>query len=259
VRAGAALPGDTAAILAELLSALERQRAFDAEREAWLSVLARLSGGEIDERAVLELPVLTGEVARVRAAMAADGRAGMLAHPQFAAYAAQREQLARQADAVQAQSRPQSSAFGRLAFGRPGYEQFTDELHDYWIGGIRVRWAPLDWGRTRREREALDVQREIIDTQEAAFAERLARESEQPLAAMDRLRTTLETDDRIIELRAQVVRQARAQFAERAITAASYVDALTDLEQARVARALHRVQLAQAEAAYLTMLGIELP
>ena len=259
VRAGAALPGDTAAILAELLAAVERQRSLAAERTAWLSVLARLGGRGIDERAVLVLPVLTDEVARVRAAVAADDRSVMLAHPQFAALDAQREQLERQSDAVRAQSRPHSSAFGSLAFGRPGYEQFTDELHDYWIGGIRFRWAPLDWGRTRRERAVLDVQREIIDSREAAFVERLARESEQPLATMDRLRSTIETDDRIIELRAQVVRQARTQFEERAITAASYVDALTDLERARVTRALHRVQLAQAEATYLTMLGIELP
>jgi outer membrane protein TolC len=121
-----------------------------------------------------------------------------------------------------------------------------------------VRWTPFDWGRTSREREAIDAQRAIVATEEDAFAERLLREAEQPLATMERLRTTLRTDERIITLREQVVRQTRAQFDEHAITAAVHVDALTDLEQARVARALHRVQLAQAEAAYLTMLGIPL-
>jgi len=41
------------------------------------------------------------------------------------------------------------------------------------------------------------------------------------------------------------------------ITAADYVTRETDLLNARLTRASHRVQLAQARANYLTMLGIE--
>lgn len=255
--AGAALPGDTAAVLAELLSAIERRRALDSDREAALEVLGRLTARDIEAGAVLALPSLADEVASARSLVDSDTGA-LRTHPQFAAFAAQREQLARQADALRARNRPQASAFGRGAYGSPGYEQFTDELHEYWMGGVRIRWSPFDWGRTGREREVIGLQRDIVETQEDAFAERLLRESEQPLATMDRLRATLDTDARIIALREQVVRQTRAQLEEGAITAAVHVDALTDLEQARVARALHSVQLAQAEAAYLTMLGIPL-
>ena len=258
VGAGTALPGDTAAVLAELLSAVERRHALESDRAAALETLALLVGRDIPHEATLVVPSLQAEVASMRELARADSGA-LRAHAQFGAFAAQREQLARQADALRARNRPQASAFGRAAYGSPGYEQFTDELHDYWMGGVRVRWTPFDWGRTAREREAIDVQREIVETQASAFAEQLLRESEQPLATMDRLRATLQVDERIIALREQVVRQTRAQLDEGAITAAVHVDALTDLEQARVARALHRVQVAQAEAAYLTMLGIPLP
>jgi hypothetical protein len=41
------------------------------------------------------------------------------------------------------------------------------------------------------------------------------------------------------------------------ITSAEYVDKETDVLSARTARALHRVELAQAHAHFLTMLGIE--
>jgi len=41
------------------------------------------------------------------------------------------------------------------------------------------------------------------------------------------------------------------------ITAAEYIDRETDLLNARIARATHRVQLAQARATYLTTLGLE--
>jgi hypothetical protein len=78
------------------------------------------------------------------------------------------------------------------------------------------------------------------------------------LADMERLERALETDERIIALREQVERQARAQFEERAITAAAYVDARTDLQAARLLRQRHRVELARTRASYLTTLGIEL-
>ncbi|HEX6590280.1 MAG TPA: TolC family protein [Longimicrobiales bacterium] len=256
VAEGAALPGDTAAVLAELLTAVERRRALESDRAAAFAVLAHLTATEMDEATVLQVPSLTDAVARTRSLAASS--ATLRAHPQFEAFAARRAHLAEQAAALRARNRPQASAFGRAAYGSPGYEQFTDELHDYWMGGVRVRWAPFDWGRTSRERELLDLERTVVGTEEAAFAERLLRESEQPLSTIDRLGSTLSTDDRIIALREQVVRQTRAQLDEGAITAAVHVDALSDLEQARVARALHRVQLAEAQAAYLTMLGIPL-
>ena len=43
-----------------------------------------------------------------------------------------------------------------------------------------------------------------------------------------------------------------------AITPAAYVDARTDLQEARIARQRHRVELERARARYLTTLGIEI-
>ena len=54
-------------------------------------------------------------------------------------------------------------------------------------------------------------------------------------------------------------RQARAQLAERAIPVSRYTDARTDVLEARVARARHRVELARAQTRYLLILGAELP
>jgi outer membrane protein TolC len=249
VLAGAALPGDTAALRADLLRVQQQRQELAAERRVALLVLGRLTGREISGADVLVLPELASE------RMAS---AELRPHPQYEVFAARGEALERQAAVIRARSRPQASAFGKLAYGRPGLQQFTDEFHEYGLVGIRVRWTPWDWGANRRERQELRLQREILDTEEAAFAERLRRQVERPLAAITRLREALETDERIIALREQIVRQTRAQFDERAVTAAQYVDALTDLEAARVARLRHRVELVQARADYLNILGVEL-
>jgi outer membrane protein TolC len=249
VRAGAALPGDTAVLRAELLSAAQQRAELAADRRAALAVLSRLTGRAMGEGDVLALPELGGRVGT-------DDAPG--AHPQLAVFAAERERLTREEALVRARTQPQVAAFGQLAYGRPGLAQFREDLHEYWMGGVRVRWQPWDWGAAGRERQVLQVQRQIVDTEEAAFTDRLRREVQDELQAVDRLREALAADDRIVALREQVERQARAQLEEHAITAAAYVDVRTDLQEARIARQRHRAELARAQARYLTTLGREL-
>lgn len=249
VRNGAALPGDTAALRAELLTVAQQRDELAADRRAALAVLGRLTGREVGEGDVLALPDLPDP---------ADEGGAPGAHPQYAVFAARRERLAAETALVRARTQPQVSAFGQLSYGRPGLAQFREDLHEYWMGGVRVRWTPWDWGNAERDRAVIDVQRQLVDTEEAAFTGRLRREVQDEVQTAARLRAALETDERIVALREQVERQARAQLEERAITPAAYVDARTDLQEARIARARHRVELARARARYLTTLGIEL-
>lgn len=263
VRAGAALPGDTAAVVAEVLRAVQHRDEVAADRRASLAVLSKLTGRAIAEGHVLDLPDLTAEVARFRSAAERKPperaeAAGARVHPQYALFEAQRERLELEAAVIRARARPRLSAFGEYAYGKPGLRQFTDDPHDYWRAGVRFHWVPWDWGTVGREVESMRMEQQILETEEAAFSARLQRQVQQPLRTMDRLRAALEVDGRIIALRKQVERQARAQLAERAITAATYVDARTDLLESRIILLRHRAELARAQADYLTTLGVEL-
>ena len=249
-RAGAALPGDTAALRAELLGAAQQRAELAADRRAALArpgPADRARGGRGRTCSCFRRSGggwrRTGHRARIRSTPSSR-RSGA--------------RLEREETLVRARTQPQVSAFGQLAYGRPGLAQFREDLHEYWMGGVRVRWQPWDWGAAGRDRAILGVQRQIVDTEEAAFTDRLRREVQDELQAVDRLRDALAVDDRIVALREQVERQARVQLEERAITAAAYVDARTDLQEARVARQRHRVELARAQARYLTTLGMEM-
>jgi outer membrane protein TolC len=151
------------------------------------------------------------------------------------------------------------SAFGRLGYGRPGLNMLSSQFQSYWLAGVQVQWAPWDWGTTERDRESLEIQRDIVTTNEAAFTAGLRRGVEQSLAAIQRLDTALALDDRIIALRQQVERETAAKLREGVITAAEYADRASELLAARLARAQHRVELAQARAAYLTTIGVDVP
>ena len=74
----------------------------------------------------------------------------------------------------------------------------------------------------------------------------VARNVLSDLEDIGRLKAALADDERIVSLRTEVERQARAQFDEGAITTPDYVEARTDIVEARLTLERHRVELAQA-------------
>lgn len=252
VEEGAALPGDSAIVLAELLTARQDRLGLEAEREAALEVLERLTGEPIAAPDGLSSPTLAARVDSVRGLPGAVPRT----RPEFAAFERARRALAARRGVLGAQLRPTMSVYAEGGVGRPGLDLFERSAHGFWVAGVRVRWSPWDWSGTRRQQDALDVERRIVETSEAALVERLGRDVRDDLADIDRLTALLDTDARIVELREQVERQASAQLEEGTITATDYVERRTELLRARLALRQHRVQLARARAGYLTTLGL---
>jgi outer membrane protein TolC len=179
------------------------------------------------------------------------------ARPEYEQFARTRDLITREEDARSAQDRPRLSAFGRVGYGRPGLNPLDNRFASYWLAGVQVQWNPWTWGTTRRDREVLSLQRDILAADEAAFTEMLRRGVEQDLATIDRLIASLSTDDEIIGLRERIATESRARFGESVITSAEYIDRQTDVLSARTARAVHRVELAQARVHFLTTLGLE--
>jgi outer membrane protein TolC len=253
LRDGAALPGDTAAIAATVLQRRQDLAQSRADRHAALARLAELVHAPISDSVALALPDLGAAVARATAA--SDTRA----RPEFAQFEATRARLASQEAVESAQDRPKVSAFGRVGYGRPGLDQLASGFQPYFLGGLQFEWKPWTWGTTTRERQVLELERQITTTNERAFADRLGRGVQSSLATMARLDTAIALDDRIVGLRAEIERETAAKLREGVVTASEYVDRNTDLLSARLASAQHRVELAQARAGYLTTLGLEIP
>lgn len=249
VRAGAALAGEAAALEAQLLARREDLRAADADRQAALAVLADLTGRPIGPRDLLLLPSADG------AAPPPPAVDSLRRRPEYEQFERTRDLLRAQEAVVAAQEKPRVSAFARVGYGRPGLDMLSNAFQGYWLAGVQVQWTPWSWGTTARDREALEVERRITSTEEAAFTASLRRAVVRDSATIARLDATQATDERIIALREQVLAEARAQFREGVITAAQYVDRETDVLQARLARAAHRVDLARARAEVATMIG----
>ena len=252
VRQGAALPGDSAILAAELLRRRQTLAELAANRDAALQVLGALTGHAIDSTDALTLPDLAPAVARARASSGStSGR------PEYEQFARSRAVLAAQRASAAARDLPRVSAFGRAGYGRPGLNPLAQDFNSYWLAGVLVEWAPWNWGTTGRDREVLALQQQAVSSEEDAFRDAIERGVVHDLATIDRLERALGEDETIIALREQVLHETQLRFGEGVITSAEYVDRQTDLLAARLARASHRVELAQARAHYLTTIGVE--
>jgi outer membrane protein TolC len=252
VRLGSALPSEAATLQAELLRRRQSLAEIDANRRAALTVLTELTGLPIRFDDILALPDVGAEVARARATIGE-----VRARPEYEQFARTRDLLQRQEQAASARDKPRLSAFGRAGYGRPGLNALSDQFDSYWLAGVQVQWTPWSWGTTRRERELLALQRQVVETEEAAFRERIRRTTAFDLATIDRLESAVATDDQIIGLRERIARETLRRFQEGVVTSAEYVDRQTDVLNARLARAAHRVELAEARARFLTIVGVE--
>ncbi|NBC16146.1 MAG: TolC family protein [Bacteroidetes bacterium] len=248
VDAGAALPGSADALRAERLRVEQQQAEVQARRRALLDVLVILTGRDVAPDDVLALPVqepvgLTPEVRR---------------RPEYALFDRQRALLQRRSALASVQTRPRLTSFAQVGYGRPGLNFFDDTFQPFGQVGLRVQWPLWDWRMSQRERAALALQQQIVETQEEAFTRRLRIAVQRDRREVERLEAALETDADLIALRERIARQAASQLRNGTLTAAEYVEVSTDVFEARLARERHRIELAQARVRIRTTLGEDL-
>jgi outer membrane protein TolC len=253
VEAGTALSRDAAEIEAERVRAgLQRDEAR-ASRRASLAILADLVGRPIDTSAVLVLPAAEPE--RTSPGNL-DTVAALRRRPEFAQLLTSRARLGQEIAYTAVENRPRIVAFGQAGVGRPGLDQFRTSEDAFWQAGVKVVWRPWTWRSAGRTAEAYRLEQDVVITEEQALGRSLARAVATTVEDIGRLKAALADDERIVALRTEVERQARAQYDEGAITTPDYVETRTDVLEARLTLERHRVELAQARSTYLTTLGI---
>jgi outer membrane protein TolC len=253
VEAGTALGRDAAEIEAEWVRAgLQRDEA-QASRRAALAILSDLVGRPVDTTAVLRLPA---EAPERTLPASLDTIAALRRRPEFDQFLRSRARLGREVAYASVENRPRVVAFGQAGVGLPGLDGFRTSSDAFWQAGIKVVWRPWTWRSAGRTAAAYRLEQDVVATEEQALGRRLARAVATNLEDITRLRATLADDERIVALRAEVERQARAQYDEGAITTPDYVETRTDVLEARLTLERHRVELAQARSTYLTTVGI---
>jgi hypothetical protein len=100
-----------------------------------------------------------------------------------------------------------------------------------------------------------DAESDVMVAREEAFTQALRATAERQARDIERIADFRAQDEEIISLRERITAQAASRLANGVITATQYVLARNAEQQARLAREVHRIQLAQARAMLATTLG----
>jgi outer membrane protein TolC len=168
----------------------------------------------------------------------------------------QKSQLETNAVMLDLAYKPKISAFAQAGLGYPNpLNFFDDQLTPYGVGGIRMRWNIVDWGRTREEKSLMVGKKALIDVQKMAFEEALARIASATSARVEKMEDLLDQDQQRILLQEKILSTMGAQLEQGIITSNDYLVQLHALTKSQLERARHTLQIEKLKTEWLVING----
>jgi outer membrane protein TolC len=228
---------------AELLEVDQRGIETRASKKGLVDAMGVFLGQPINENVRLEKQVINNIVY------------GEIARPELKLYNDQSKLIDQQNKLITAGNRPRASLFAQGGYGRPGLNMLKNDFETYYIGGLRLNWSLEGLYTTKKEREKVEVNKKIVDTEKEAFLLTTNTQLARQQAEIEKLKQLIVSDSAIIALRRTVTDASKAQLENGVITATDYLIDVNAEDQARQELITHEVQLIQAQINYLTISG----
>jgi outer membrane protein TolC len=229
VAAGAAQKRDQYMLEAELMTAEQRVVRLRGSAVSYASVLARLTGLDIDTLTTLSVD----ESAPLQET---------ITRPELRLFDAQTTLLDARTGAIEARYLPKFTAFFTGGYGRPGLDMLLNDFDPYYVTGIRMNWPLTDLWAAGNERSLLDVNRSEIGVQRQTFLFNTNLTLTQQKADLAVYEELLSTDMQIIDKRTAVQQIAQEQVKNGTITAHDLLRDMHALDNARREHTLHSIQ-----------------
>ena len=245
VRNGVLLPSQQYILEAELIKTKQDSSEIQANIQSGYKVLGQLIGQEITTSTKLTSPSHDVQFSKSFEEL----------RPEFQLFETNRRALDLQQELAQSQKTPSLSAFGTVAYGRPGFNVFENDLHPYYIVGLKVQWNLWGAQNAGTQQQIYDLQQQEISQEERAFERQLKGLLGKVQERIESLQDQITRDQEIIDLRNKVVSEKSSQLKNGTVTATEYVTELHKATQARLAMLLRKTNLAQAQTEYNIILG----
>ncbi|NGP89292.1 TolC family protein [Fodinibius halophilus] len=247
VKSGVLLPSQQNILKAELIKAQQDSATVQSTIRASYRVLGELINEEVTPSTPLTLPEPTVSYQSLQPKRA-----------EYELFETTRKALEQRKELAETEKLPKVSAFGTVAYGRPGYNFLNDDFHEYYMVGIQLQWSLLDFLNSDREMQALKIEQKKVRQNEKAFNRQLNARLDRIEERLSTIRENIKGDKRIIALRKEVVRESASKLKNGTITATEYVTELNQANKAQLSLFLNRVKLSEAHIEYATVLGVPL-
>jgi outer membrane protein TolC len=244
---GTATASQTRQIEARLVELEQQGNDLKSRRTSLLKGLELLTGERFGDDFV---PTISSEQQ--------SGESARLKRPEIAILNSQIDLTLANKSLITSRYAPKVSVFGTLGYGRPGLNFLSTDFSTYGIVGLNVK-IPIDQVYTKasqREQALLDVQASRAKKQVENFELQQNIKIEAQKQEIERLKESLKTDERLVELRLKIKKTTENQLDNGIITPADYLEESNNELIARQSQAMHRVQLALAIVQQDILLGV---
>ena len=241
VKNGAILPASEQVLEAELLKLEQALTENSFQRIKEIQNLSNLTTTTIAENAVLERPIT---------AFKANGT-----RPEIKFFDLQQDQIEASKNIIAKSNSPKLNAFGQAGYGNPGLNMLNNSFEDFYIVGLKLNWNVLDWNKSKTDKQALDIAKEVVATEKETFETNNQMQLNELQSEISKIEIIIKTDSQIIHLREKVVQSSDSQLRNGVITSSDYITELNQLFDAKTNQKVHQTQLELAKINYQTIKG----
>ncbi|PXX31268.1 TolC family protein [Arenibacter sp. ARW7G5Y1] len=163
--------------------------------------------------------------------------------PEIQLFDLQKEQIDYSLKLISKSNLPKVNAFAQGGYGNPGLNMLDNSFNTFYMAGLKLNMNIFDWNKTKTEKQSLEINKEIIDTQKETFELNNNLELVTLKSEIDKIDALISTDNEIIALREDILKTAESQLNNGVITASAYIIEFTNLYEAKSNLNLHETQL----------------
>lgn len=232
IEGGVANAADLDAVEVEIYTNYQQRATIEAARRSYMDMLSRMTGIRVDSLVVPGEPDL---------GPASDSLA--IRRPELSYFDAQVAQIQNQKKALNARNAPKFSLFVQGAYGNPGLNMLEAGFTPYAIGGVKIGWNISGYYAARADKRKLLNDQSGIENMRNLFLYNTDITLKGVGAELEKLRTQIKDDDRIIELRGNIKRAAEAKVEAGTMSVRDMLTEVTSESNAMANKAIHSVEL----------------
>ncbi len=241
---GMVLPTSDKVIEAELLKIEQQFSDLNQTKKSLVNTLSLLISKDISKLTTFQNPEINIQLNST------------INRPELELFQLKKDEITSSEELVSRKNYPKLYGFATGGYGNPGLDPLDNSFQALYTVGVKLNWSVFDWNSTKKQKQAISINKDIIDIEEETFSLNTQIELNQLENDIQKYSDFIETDSKIISLRNEVLKSAASQLKNGVITSSAYITELTNLYEDENNRTTHHVQLQLIKANYNITKGI---
>ncbi|MCX6229708.1 MAG: TolC family protein [Bacteroidia bacterium] len=175
--------------------------------------------------------------------------------PELTLFTLQQAKLSKSEELLKNSRNPFIYAFGQGGYGRPGLNMLDNNFADFYVIGAGLSWNMWDWHKSKRERYALKLQKDLVQINSENFNRSIHLQLKQEENNAKKISQLIGSDEQLVEIKTKILDRSASALKNGVITSADYLRDLNSSLQAKANLETHKIQFAQTSINYLTIKG----